>query len=302
MTAGVGGLGGPGAFRGGDGSALPINGFDIGGAGFGPGGGSPATATVISTGGTFFGIPELLPLVGGSGGGGGAGFGANSTCTGGGGGGGGGGLLIAANGTLTITNFQLFTDGGNGGSVGNGSCANGGSGGSGGAIRLVANRLVQGGTANLFARGGGVAFNANAGTVGRIRFESIDTSAQTQFSASPPAIRITGPGPLSNPVSPTVAITQVNGNPVPASPQGYQGSIDLVLPAPGVTGVDIATTGVPSGTTVQVTAKARIGAAALVTTVPLTNCDTLGNCTATATFNLNAGAFVLEARATFQVQ
>lgn len=301
-TAGVGGLGGNGGFRAGDGSALAINGFDIGGAGFGPGGGNPGTPTVNATGGTFFGIPELLPLVGGSGGGGGAGFGGTASCTGGGGGGGGGSLLIAANGTLTITNMQFFADGGGGGSVGNGSgCARGGAGGSGGAIRLVASRLVQGGTANLFARGGGGGFGGGGGTEGRVRLESVDTSAQTQFATTPPAIRVTGPGPLTNPVSPTVAITDVNGNPVPADPQGHRGSIDIVLPAPGVTGVAIATTGVPSGTTVEVTAKARVGAAPQVTTVPLTNCDALGHCIATATFNLSAGAFVLEARATFQV-
>ena len=299
--AGVGGLGGNGGFRGGDGSALPINGFSTGGAGFGPGGGSPATPGAIAAGGTFFGIPELLPLVGGSGGGGGAGFGSTSSCTGGGGGGGGGGLLIAANGTITMVNYFLFAEGGGGGSVGNGGCARGGGGGSGGAIRLVANRLVDGGSVNLFARGSGGGFDGAAGSDGRIRLETIDTSAQTTFAATPPAIRVTGPGPLSNPVSPTVTITQVNGNAVPPSPQGLRGSIDIVLPAPGVTGVDVATTGVPSGTTVLVTAKARVGAAAQVTTVPLTNCDVLGNCTATATFNLGAGAFVLEARATFQV-
>jgi len=69
-----------------------------------------------------------------------------------------------------------------------------------------------------------------------------------------------------------------------------------------VVSVDIATSGVPSGTTVEVKSKARIGSAPITTTVPLTNCDTQGNCLATATFNLNAGASVIEARATFQVQ
>jgi hypothetical protein len=36
--------------------------------------------------------------------------------------------------------------------------------------------------------------------------------------------------------------------------------------------------------------------------VPLSNCDTLGACNATTTFNLGAGAYVIEARATFQVE
>ncbi len=299
--AGVGGLGGNGGYRGGDGSALGINGFDTGGAGFGPAGGAPGTPSESSSGGTYLGIQEMLPLVGGSGGGGGSGFQTAPSCTGGGGGGGGGALLIAVNGTLTFTNYQVFADGGSGGSVGNGGCARGGGGGAGGSIRLVAASFAGGGINQLLARGGGGGFNGLGGTNGRIRLESLDTTAQTTFMPSPAAIRVTGPGPLSNPVSPTVAITQVNGNPVPADPQGHRGSIDIILPAPGVTGVDIATTGVPSGTTVQVTVKARVGSPAVVASIPLTNCDAQGNCSGSTTFNLIAGAYVIEARATFQV-
>src|SRR6185436_11532459 len=71
---GVGGAGGHGGFRGGDGSALGINGFDTGGPGFGPAGGSAGTPTANSTGGTYVGIPEMLSSVGGSGGGGGGGY------------------------------------------------------------------------------------------------------------------------------------------------------------------------------------------------------------------------------------
>lgn len=300
-VAGVGGQGGPGGFRGGDGSALGINGFAIGGAGFGPGGGAPGTQTANSGGGTYLGIPEMLPLVGGSGGGGGGGFQSGVNCAGGGGGGGGGGLLIAANGTLTMTDYQFFAEGGAGGSLIDSNCARGGGGGSSGSIRLVAARFDGGGNQQLLARASAGGFDGLNGTVGRIRLESLDTTAQTAFQPQPPAIRITGPGPLSNPVSPTVAITQVNGNPVPADPQGHRGSIDIILPAPGVTGVDIATTGVPSGTTVQVTVKARMGAQAVAASIPLTNCDAQGNCTGSTTFNLIAGAYVIEARATFQV-
>jgi hypothetical protein len=300
-TAGVGGGPGPGGFRGGDAAAQPINLVTTGGAGFGPGGGLGATTTANATGGVFFGLPELLPLVGGSGGGGGTGFGTTSNCTGGGGGGGGGAILIAVNGTLTMTNYDIYADGGTGGSVGNSTCTRGGAGGSAGAIRIVASRIVNGGTGRLFAQAGGASFSSPAGTEGRIRLESVDASAQTNLSTNPAAIRVTGPGPLSNPVSPTVTITQVSGIAVPALPQGARGSIDIVLPAPGVTGVNIATTGVPSGTTVEVKAKPRIGAMPLTSTVPLSSCDALGNCSATTTFNLSAGAYVLEARATFQV-
>jgi hypothetical protein len=295
---GVGGLGGPGGFRGGDAAAEAVNGTTIGGTGLGPGGGAGASATVNAQGGTFFGIPELLPLVGGSGGGGGSGVGATN-CTGGGGGGGGGGLLLAVNGSLTLSNGRIFADGGSGGTNSNNGCSTRGAGGSGGAIRFVAGKMVHFGTGSLEAVGGG---GVAAGTNGRIRLESIDASAQTAFTANPAAQRVTGPGPLSNPVSPTVRITAVGGQTPPADPQGTYGSIDVVLPAPGVTGVDIATSGVPSGTTVLVTVKPRIGGAPLSATLPLTTCDPAGACTATASFDLAAGAYVVEARATFQVQ
>ena len=299
--AGVGGLGGPGGFRGGDGAAQAINGAAIGGAGFGPGGGAGGTASplVRGLGGTFLGLPELLPLVGGSGGGGGSSNSNSSTsCSGGGGGGGGGALLIAANGTLTISNYNVLADGGNASGSGNGNCASNGAGGSGGAIRLVATRLVQGGSNNLLARG----ISGDGATDGRIRLESIDTSAQTQFNASPAALRVVGPTPIANPINPTVAITTVGGAAVPAVPAGTFGAIDVVLPAPGPTAIEVATSGVPGGTTVAVTVKPRIGGPPVSQTVPLGNCDAAGACGALTTFNLAAGAYVVEARATFQVQ
>jgi hypothetical protein len=302
--AGVGGLGGNGGFRGGDGSALGINGFNIGGAGLGPGGGAPGTPTSGPTGGVFFGLPELVPLIGASGGGGGAGFGTSTSCAGGGGGGGGGGLLIVANGTFTIQEYDVLSQGGSAGSSANTTCAHGGAGGAGGSIRLVASRFVQQGSfgGRLWAQGASGTQGGGNGTDGRIRLESLDASAQTTFSSNPPAIRITGPGPVANPVSPTVKITGVGGQATPAVPQGGYGTIDIVLPAPGVTSVDLATTGVPSGTTLLVTVKPRIGGAAIPATVPLNTCDTAGACTATTAFNLAAGAYIIEARATFQVQ
>jgi hypothetical protein len=199
---------------------------------------------------------------------------------------------------MTITNYQLFAEGGGGAGPGNGGCSSFGGGGSGGAIRLVAAQLSRGGSSGLFARAGG----GNAGTDGRIRLESIDTSAQTQFDTSPVALRIVGPTPLANPVNPTVAITSVGGSAVPAVPQGRFGAIDIILSAPGPATVAVATTGVPGGTTVAVTVKPRIGGQAVAQTVPLTNCSSAGACDALTTFNLAAGAYVVEARATFQLQ
>jgi hypothetical protein len=130
----------------------------------------------------------------------------------------------------------------------------------------------------------------------------MDTSALTTFSTDPPAQRIVGPTPLANPVAPSVSITSVGGNVVPAVPQGTFGTIDVVIPVPGATSIDLATSGIPGGTTVLVTVKPRLGAQPLSTSVPLSTCNAAGNCQATAVFNLVAGAYVVEARATFQTQ
>lgn len=304
--AGVGGLGGQGAFRGGDGANQTINGAVIAGAGFGPGGGAPGLPTACPGGaGQFFGSPELIPLNGGGGGGGGCSSSPTISCSGGGGGGGGGALLIAANGTITVKDYQIIADGGAAAGGGAGFCSHSGGGGAGGAIRLVANRLVAQNRGELYARGGGPAYTAGygfGGEAGRIRLESVDSSAQVQLSAEPAAQRVVGPTPLTNPVAPTVTITAVAGNAVTAVPQGVFGNIDVVVPAPGLTSVDVATTGIPGGTTVQVTVKPRIGAQPASQTVPLSSCNGAGNCQATAVFNLPAGAYVIEARATFQTQ
>jgi hypothetical protein len=301
---GVGGLGGPGGFRGGDGAHLATNLFSIGGAGFGPGGGIGGSPSACPGGAaTFFGAPDLVPMLGGSGGGGGcSAAGSPTSCSAGGGGGGGGGITIAANGTITVSGYRLFADGGPGGFTANTGCSHGGAGGSGGAIRLLANHFVTTGAAELFARGG---VNQNSGApsgAGRIRLESMDTSALTVFSTDPPAQRVVGPSPLANPVAPTVSITSVGGQAVPAVPQGTFGTIDVVVPVPGATSVDVATSGIPGGTTVQVTVKPRLGAQPISENVPLTTCNSAGNCQASATFNLPAGAYVVEARATFQTQ
>jgi hypothetical protein len=295
--SGQGGMGGPGGFRGGDGAYQSMNGAAVGGTGFGPGGGAGATASpfVNGSGGTFIGLPELTPLVGGSGGGGGSST-TTGTCAAGGGGGGGGALLIVANGTFAATNYQFFADGGGGGNRTNSTCSSFGGGGSGGAIRMVANRFANVGTTELFARPGGGA------THGRTRIESVDGSAQVNFTGDPVPIRVIGPTPIAAAIVPTVTFASVNGAPVPVPPQGTFGAIDVTLNAPGDATFILNTTGVPSGTSVIVTVKPRIGAAPLAQTVPVQNCTAAGACQASATFGLTAGAYVAEARATFQVQ
>jgi hypothetical protein len=295
---GKGGLGGPGGFRGGDGGYQLVNFGLIGGAGLGPGGGAGGTNNYSNNGhgagATFVGAPDLLPLVGGSGGGGGASTSVAPNCAGGGGGGGGGALLIAANGTITITG-QIIADGGSAGNWGDTSCSSAGGGGAGGAVRLLATTI--GGSGQVYARPGsnGIGTQAQAGS---IRLEALNNNL-TVGNTNPLAARAAGPGPVVNPITPTVAITSVGGQAVPQPPQGGLGNVDLVLAAPGATDIAFTTSGVPTGTTVNVTVKPRVGGAPMVTPVTLSSCDPNGTCLANVSFNLAAGGYFVEARATF---
>jgi hypothetical protein len=302
---GKGGLGGPGGFRGGDGAYQLVNFGTFGGAGLGPGGGSGGIGDYFSgghgAGATFLGAPDLLPLIGGSGGGGGASTATTPGCAGGGGGGGGGALLMAANGTLTIEGQAVIVaDGGAAGSFGS-TCASAGGGGSGGAVRLLATTIT--GTGNVYARAGATNYSTVQPQTGAIRMEAL-TNNLVVGNTTPLATRAAGPGPIVNPITPTVTITSVGGQLIPQPAQGGLGNIDLVLPAPGQTEIGFSTSGVPTGTTVNVTVKPRVGSppitTPIVTPVTLSNCDANGACLANVSFNLAAGAYFVEARATFQ--
>jgi len=295
-AAGLGGLGGPGSYRGGDAAYQAGNQASNGGEGFGPGGGTAATAAPFAGGGggSFSGTPELRPLIGGSGGGGGASTAAGATCAGGGGGGGGGAILIVANGTITIgDNTQIVADGGNGGPPNDGSCSSGGGGGSGGAIRLVAQHILSVGNALLFARGG-----SPNGAPGRIRFETPLDEFRVD-GTTPVALRTLVPAAIVDPLAPSVAIATVGGQAVPIPPQGARGGIDVFLSTPGLVSVGLASSGVPGGTLVDVRAKPRLGGAGTTNSATLGSCSGAGACSASTVFDLSAGAWVLEALATF---
>jgi len=295
-------MGGPGGFSGGDGAYQIVNLASNGGSGFGPGGALGGTAAPLTDGspGTFVGVTDLLPLVGGAGGGGGASTSNALGCSGGGGGGGGGGLVVAANGTITV-NGTIFADGGDGGGSGSGSCSSNGAGGSGGAIRLLANTIA--GTGLLFARGGFIPpnFSSRPGSgSGAIRLEAFNNT-MSATNTDPVAIRALAPGPVTNPLASILDITTVNGQLVPEPPQGFRGAVDVLLSVPGTVTVGLQTTGVPGGTVINVTAKPKVGGALLSQSPTLdpNNCDISGTCSTTATFNLPSGAFFIEAQATF---
>jgi hypothetical protein len=296
-TAGIGGTPGPGGYGGGDGAYFSVNQANRGGTGLGPGGGSGGNPSPFAEpgGGTLVSVPELRPLRGGSGGGGGYSASAG-TCSGGGGGGGSGALLIAANGTLSITG-TIRANGGPGGSIAGSSCARGGGGGSGGAIRLIANAIT--GSGRVEAEGGGTAFGGNNGLAGRIRMESFTNTFGT--NVAPTAQRLPSPGPVSNPVNPTVAITAVDGTAPPVNPQGYRGQIDLIIAEPGPVQFDVRTTDVPAGTDVEITVKPKLEDPPIVQrqTLSAGSCVS-GVCTAAVSVELFPGQYIVEARATFE--
>ena len=79
-------------------------------------------------------------------------------------------------------------------------------------------------------------------------------------NTSPVAVRAPAPGPLVNPITPTVRITGIDGAATPAEPDRLPEPVDMIVDAPGVIQVDLATTDVPAGTDVEVTVKPKVGA------------------------------------------
>lgn len=302
---GVGGRGGPGGFAGGDGAYQLSNLAADGGYGIGPGGGAGGTGNPRerSQGGVFFGVPGLRPLVGGSGGGGGHSASAASGCAGGGGGGGGGALLLAANGTVTV-NGTISANGGGAGNRNGSGCSSNGSGGSGGAIRILASVLTGSGSITATGGGAGGGFggmdNGSAGGPGRIRLEAI-TNTFAVNGTNPVAVRAPAPGPLVSPITPTVSIVAIDGQATPLNPIGHRGLIDLVVPSPGPIQIDLESTDVPAGTDLEVTVRPKVGRPPIQDRVTLSpGACSGGVCQAAIVFDLDPGAYIVEARATFE--
>ncbi|MBX9640497.1 MAG: hypothetical protein K2X97_12425 [Mycobacteriaceae bacterium] len=328
------GTGGPGGYAGGRGGALgtavPAT---NGGAGNGPGGGmwgigifsncwgrqivvggagggySGAGADTGSAGsscynnhpgagGGSYGSSSLLPLIGGSGGGG---AGGGIAFPGSGGGGGGGAFLLAASGTVNVTGSILSNGGASGAAAGDGAGSSGG-GGSGGAIRIVATTLSGNGAISAVGGGAGsvsaVAYTwvtGSSGASGRIRLEA---ETYTRTAASTPAHSFAAPGPIFIAGLPTLAITNVGGAAVPASPTGVA---DVSLPATTVNPVTVAfqTTGVPVGNTITVKVTPAYGATSSSISTALTG--TTANATASASITLPTGPSTLQATVTYTI-
>ena len=320
---GMPGGSGPGGFDGGRGGFTQIAGSNNlqGGTGRGPGGGRSPSISVSSDGcggggagfngvggqgnnnacnsldvrGAAYGTPLLIPLVGGSGGGGGSG---GKNFFGNGGGGGGGGLLIATSATLNVIG-TVNADGGDSGSgpisIGEGGK---GGGGSGGAIRLVATTIIGEGT--ITAKGGsgtsgGAGQSGGNGADGRI---ALETENLLRGADTTPSFAFFGPQPVFVANLPSLTVTEVAGIAAPASPTGVN---DIVLPenTPNPADVTFATTEIPLGSTIALTATPTVGSTVTVTSTPVSG--TQANGTATASIDLPNGPSVLTAAVTVTV-
>lgn len=324
----TGGKGGPGGYDGGSGETKAAS-TTGGGNGLGPGGGkgaavsqSPSTtgchgggaghvnagatgytyvncgANYDGAGGIAYGNTAEMPLLGGSGGGG---AGTILGQTGGGGGGGGGAILIASSGTLTLTGAIRVNGGAGGNGNPSGINAGGGGGGAGGAIRLMATTLAgAGGTLSASAGAGGTSYHGGyggAGSVGRIRLESYNSTASWTISPSP---TLTPPGSVQLTAMPNLSITSVAGVATPSAPTGSYSVPDVTLPPTTTSPVTVAlaASNIPLGTTVTVTATPLLGAATTATSTGLSG--TVASSTASATLSVSFNTTtVLTATATF---
>jgi hypothetical protein len=295
--AALGGAAAPGGFRGGDGGYVFITGEAAGGAGLGPLGGLPGDVSEASSAGGdhggWLGATDLIPVSGGSGGGGGSNTNASQSCASSGGSGGGGAILIAVNGTLTLSGTIDVTGGEQ---FFGGACILPGGQGAGGSVRLLADTIQGGG---LVDARGGRDLGFGAGGNGRIRMEAF-TNTLASNDANPVATRLSAPGPVALFGSPSIAITAIAGTALPQPPQGWSGATDLLLPFPQTVTVELETRRIAASTLVDVSVKPRLGGAGSVTSVAIDpgSCDADLSCIVFADFDLAAGSYTFEAEAT----
>lgn len=272
---------------------------------------SPTTTNCAgkpSPNGPAYGSALLQPLIGGSGGGGGGG---GTTFGGEGGGGGGGALLLAVSGTLNHTGGIWADGGGANRMLGTGVGGRGGLG-SGGGIRIVATTFAGNGW--VYAQGGcgysdpsncPAGYSGNGGASGRIRFEAENYTFVAKTSPNSvwypgvfPAASVDQPGPVFLSNVPSLRISRVGGQDVPANPTG---KADLSFPA-NVTNpvtVEFATTNVPAGNTVKLTVAPSQGPLVEALSPAIVTSGSAG--TASVQVSLPQGPSTLQASTTYTV-
>jgi len=249
------------------------------------------TTTNGSNVGPVYGSAALQPLIGGSGGGA---TDITSSQPGNRGGSGAGAMLLAVSGTLTFDG-QILATGGNG-APSTPVTSQGAGAGSGGAVRIVATNLSGAGSIDISGGTGGDGASGNGGNAGRGRarleadtFAFTGTVTLNDFATSTPQ-------PVFAANLPTILITSVAGSAVPANPTGEN---DVVLPSTIVNPVtvDFAASGVPIGSTVELTVTPIFGAVTSVTSSALAGIVDASTASATAT--LPSGSSILVASVSF---
>ena len=285
--------GGPGGFRGGNGSGGGAAASD----GTGPGGGKSVSAQYSIAGnasfatagdrntnvlqalpGEIYGNDYLLPLVGGSGGGGGNGFGGS---------GGGGAILIAASGTIELNGQgNIYALGGNGGNWGGGYGA--------GSVRLVATTLTGNGT--IDTDGGYNYGSGNSAGNGRIRLDALANGFVGRVNGN-----ITrGFQPIIIPPpnqAVSLAIQSVAGIAVAANPTASLTTPDVVIPSAQQNPVSIVVrcVNIPLNTDIIVDVKPANGPT--VRAVGVNNTGTQASSTATVSMTMPRYAGTIQAKA-----
>jgi hypothetical protein len=277
---------GPGGYSGGVGGSPNSPARAGAGPGGGAGAGCGASFSVPSHNCTIhtYGTPLLVPLIGGSGGAGGSGLS--------GGGGAGGGAIRISSQTEILISGTIKADGGGGGAGGNGGGA-----GSGGAIHLQAPAVS--GAGSVTARGTGDNVGRILASPGRIRVDATSNEAIRLTGTVTPAPRygplqlMPVPGPL-----PAIAITRVNGLPVPAAPAGSAEAVDVTIDSAGPVAIEVAARNVKLGTVVKLWISSEVGADQFVDTSELAGTE--ANSAASVTVTLPAGVSKLLAQAKWQ--
>jgi hypothetical protein len=176
-------------------------------------------------------VPDILPMIGGSGGGG-------TTNPNQPGSGGGGAILIASSMTQTITG-SIYANAG--------SSPAGGAG-SGGSVRLIAQTLTGDGTIQALGNFGGIGTGFKS-SVGRIRIEGC-TLLRAPFSDPTATIGFPGQVFVSN--APTIQITSVAGQTIPAPPTNSFTNPDVSGINEGTINISVLSSNITPGTEFRV--------------------------------------------------
>ncbi len=292
-----------------------------GGTGQGPGGGAGGSSNSTGVGGSYgslggagafnpsalrspvYGSISLQPLLGGSGGGTARREAGVPLNIGGFGGGGGGAMLFAVSGTLTL-NGNILANGGNGSPLAvTSGVSRGSGGGSGGGVRLIASLLAGSGNININGGQGGFGtgnVNGGGGGHGRVRLEGDEIIfSGTVTPNTITSVSLSTPEPIIPANFPTVRISSVAGNAVPANPTGAN---DIVLPSTlsNPVTVEFTATQVPTGSTIELSlVPTTSGNRTTVTSGALTG--SLESSTASVEVTLPTGASTLLASINFVV-